>query len=673
MTTPMPQLPPELISLIIHHLYLSLLPPKSPVPSPDPSLVLLPAPIPPSTPSSPSYSFPPRPKSNYGFFVNRPTRPPALTFSPPPVTVARTVLLPLCLVNKTWNEEATKCLWRSVGFGMPRGFEGIVRTVREYNETHAGALEGADGLNLANLKLEAAVARRGQRAEPSESEIEWAGMSGFSVRSYSEDACMSPTSLVPTPPNLSLIPSHSPLLYTYSISFTRFRTAGLRRSVSQGSSERFVTPERLLFLLRGTRLCTAPIIKPGEIEDSQDGADHELSKGRLEAVGFTEFMDSAITKEVLDELLLRGGYLATYSLPTAPSSPPIHDHSALKSYRPPSPPLHRGRERVLHAFRADRDLQSSRSPSRPIEDIDMGEDELMDEDEEEEGEEDDTIHEEAVSEEDEGEEEVRVGRQVRVRALAPSTLPPRAPSTQRARSLSTQRGLDQKRSLSIPRSPSGGRSPSLGRRPGGGLGVLGSPPSTTRGLELMGSPPATSGLGFMGSPPPTSMLATANRVRRSSGAAFAERAGRGPGRNRHSQTDGEEEEEERGRGRKTFPPAGTMQTTVGTRSSSVPAPFAGRQSTPVGVGVRSSSVPAIGREEVVVVKRELETRLEGTMNVRPIRALDLCGCISGRFVKAVGEMVREYRLGQGGEAKKEGEEGEGKEGEKEEDGGKKKL
>ena len=87
--------------------------------------------------------------------------------------------------------------------------------------------------------------------------------------------------------------SHSPLLYTYHISFSRFRTAGLRRSVSQGSHERFVTPERLLTLLRGTRWGVGELVRPGEAKDDSAGAGNEgelMPRGRLEAVGFTEFM-----------------------------------------------------------------------------------------------------------------------------------------------------------------------------------------------------------------------------------------------------------------------------------------------------------------------------------------------------------------------------------------------
>ena len=112
----------------------------------------------------------------------------------------------------------------------------------------------------------------------------------------------------------ALDPSHSPLLLTRTLSFSRFRTAGLRRSVRQGSHERFVTPHRLLTLLRGTRVGQEVLEYPGskadeeesvsssviDEEEEDDGGGLKILKGKLESVGFTEFMDSAISKNVID-------------------------------------------------------------------------------------------------------------------------------------------------------------------------------------------------------------------------------------------------------------------------------------------------------------------------------------------------------------------------------------
>ncbi|TNY17718.1 hypothetical protein DMC30DRAFT_356710, partial [Rhodotorula diobovata] len=88
------------------------------------------------------------------------------------------------------------------------------------------------------------------------------------------------------------------------ISFARFRTAGMKRTLRQGSNERFVTPARLLTLFGGTR----------------------YPRERL--VGLSEYMDSAITFEVLQEILFRGGYLAEYEEPDEPLFPELAPSSS---------------------------------------------------------------------------------------------------------------------------------------------------------------------------------------------------------------------------------------------------------------------------------------------------------------------------------------------------------
>lgn len=96
--------PPEIVALIALHLYDTLLPPLCEYPSPDPYLQLLPK-------SSP-YASP--------------------LFAPTPAEQARECFRNLALVDRTWGEEATKALWRVVGFGMPRAFESVLRTIEEY-------------------------------------------------------------------------------------------------------------------------------------------------------------------------------------------------------------------------------------------------------------------------------------------------------------------------------------------------------------------------------------------------------------------------------------------------------------------------------------------------------------------------------------------------------------
>ena len=86
----------------------------------------------------------------------------------------------------------------------------------------------------------------------------------------------------------TLDPAESPLLFTRAISFARFRTAGMKRTL------RFVTPQRLLTLLQGTRYPRKKLAKPvtaaakkaagggggGETssEESEDSLDSSVSE-----------------------------------------------------------------------------------------------------------------------------------------------------------------------------------------------------------------------------------------------------------------------------------------------------------------------------------------------------------------------------------------------------------
>jgi hypothetical protein len=260
-------------------------------------------------------------------------------------------------------------------------------------------------------------------------------------------------------------------------------------------------------------------------------------RGKLEGVAFTEFMDSAISKNVLDELLFRGGYLAEYEEPdepnhmdlsdsdTAPSPfpSPFHSHVPL----PPAEPFHA------------RHLQSSHSRS-PI------------------GHRRHSLS-SSVAEESEGEYDDDDGDDEHSEASQPRGRPP------------------------LSRFP-------LQRRSSGSAFA---PPSFTRdeseerGRERVG--------------------------RDHQPTAYAAR-----GRPRFN--------------RSLVPPVAFTN-----RSSSVPAPYLSRpvENHPRGVSLdteRSSSVPAStsgrrGRGAVRIVQV-----LEGSTEVRPIRALDLCGCVSKAFV-----------------------------------------
>ncbi|KNZ62689.1 hypothetical protein VP01_1236g5 [Puccinia sorghi] len=133
----------------------------------------------------------------------------------------------------------------------------------------------------------------------------------------------------------------NPAPYITSVSFSNYRSHGMRRSVAEGQQIRFVTPERLCRLLRSTRSRYSGL-HDNDLDESTtfDAACENnllLRKGKLEAVGFSEYMDSAITKVVLDEILLRGGVEAEYHViyPTSSSAQDIasedHDRGRARS------------------------------------------------------------------------------------------------------------------------------------------------------------------------------------------------------------------------------------------------------------------------------------------------------------------------------------------------------
>ncbi|GAA5860113.1 hypothetical protein JCM8547_009184 [Rhodosporidiobolus lusitaniae] len=367
--------PPEIIALIIHHLFYGFCPYPAPFPNPDPYLHLLP----PDTTT----------------FFPLPAR-----LAPPLDVQAKETLANAALVDKMWNAEATRALWRRVSFGFPRAFESVLRTIEEYSggrrvrrplrvelRSGSGGGEGEGqggsgsslGLSLNPAQegglggLELGKAWKGEKGKYVE---RWRreGSEGIAVENVLEKPleieAAQPLSSVFTQPSSSdpsapfsaplprLNPRDSPLLFTRSISFARFRTAGMKRSIRSGKEERFVTPERLLTLLKGTRYPRSKLKFPVEQEDEEEaggkyggagfrgfGQDSETETetesesetpggpsfggwgrrtrkkdaGQMCQVGFSEYMDSAITCPVLEELLFRGGYLAEYEEPDEPA------------------------------------------------------------------------------------------------------------------------------------------------------------------------------------------------------------------------------------------------------------------------------------------------------------------------------------------------------------------
>ncbi|SCV70306.1 BQ2448_1700 [Microbotryum intermedium] len=589
--------PPEIVYLIIQHLYYTILPPPEPFPSPDPYLHLLPR-------------------------ENMWTLP---RLAPPRPEQLRKTFRNLALVDKTWGDEATRALWRKISFGFPKSWEGVLRVVDEYE--HGQRMDrrkkddpsGSDWSSKAIAGLDASTPSedRGRPVVPNwTNDTQWAKLAGpladtvgkherdDSSHSNVETTVGGDEGQVP----ISLNAADSPLLYTKTISFSRFRTAGMSRSLRQGSHERFVTPHRLLKLLRGTRLGKGPLDFPGAGDDEDDsimsesnyGDDHRVKlddldefggpigkvkqTGRLEGLAFTEFMDSALTKAVLDELLFRGGYLAEYEESEDFQSHPEgyfdhHESSSKDSGAPlsspfPSPFVEAAAAPSIRVpFRA-RHLQSSQSRSpMGVRRSSLSSTVVSEADDQVVAMEDDeSDEEEAVSQNHEGRLTRRPDHSPEVRGRS---LPQRLPFQRR----SSGAAYDH--------------SPAV---------EPGSDEIEERGRERTGRSAALSGRG----------------------------------RSRFN--------------RSLVPPSAFV-----SRSSSVPAPFheRGLAHPPFSSRVRgtsldterSSSVAASALGRRAQGQTKLVQILEGSKHVKAIRALDLCGCISTVFVRAIEECIGAYRLG----------------------------
>lgn len=72
-----------------------------------------------------------------------------------------------------------------------------------------------------------------------------------------------------SPKRLARKPAENPGLLIRQLSFEKFRTAGMRRTMGEGSNERFITPARLLKLLQGTR-------RPGTLVDDATKAPESI-------------------------------------------------------------------------------------------------------------------------------------------------------------------------------------------------------------------------------------------------------------------------------------------------------------------------------------------------------------------------------------------------------------
>ena len=77
----------------------------------------------------------------------------------------------------------------------------------------------------------------------------------------------------------------------------------MRRSLEEGVTGRFVTPERLLAILK-----VRGVISPAKFQKFIELTLFTQGMPNLLAFGGTEYMDGALTTPVLQELLLRGSH-----------------------------------------------------------------------------------------------------------------------------------------------------------------------------------------------------------------------------------------------------------------------------------------------------------------------------------------------------------------------------
>ncbi|GAA5939645.1 uncharacterized protein JCM15063_005242 [Sporobolomyces koalae] len=586
--------PPEIIALIVHHLWYTLVPLPQAFPDPDPYLELRPAPYPGAAPR----------------------------FAESPNYQAKETLAALALVGKTWGAEATRALWRKVSFGTPRSFESILRTAEEYSgrvqyerplyaRLNSAQIDTSLGLNFKQegsglgWEMQPAVPAVKSTNEGVLGDVmstsppgdeRWNG----SAQTDPITSSMTYQANLPTPKALpDLAPADSPLLHTKTLNFSRFRSTGLNRTIYQSLNERFVTTERLLTLLRGFRLgqqkLDFPLVKSLNNEDDDDYFTHtsfdeydesgvkkkQPSLGRLEAVGFTEYMDSSITVEVLEELLFRGGYLAEYEEPEEPAFMHESDLSDFASSSEsdrtdifPSPSTFTTATLSPHEPFHYRHLQSSHS---------------------------------------------------------------RSPHDSRGRSGSLSSSIAEEDETTMEDSDNeGGADVDSVMSDGGARTPVGRRPA--RPVQTLQR--RSSGSAFVPA-----------RATDSSEDDHSENEEEDRGRERFGRNRGvlmTPSQRARQRFERSLGPASTFSN----RSASVPAPFhhppPAPRSRSIAPSERSSSVPASvsGRYDYhrEVPKRVVQV-LEGSLGVRPLRGFDLCGCISRVFVAAMGEFVKKYKLG----------------------------
>ena len=247
-------------------------------------------------------------------------------------------------VSKQWNDVARPFLWSNMRIGMPGSFETLLEDIadEEENDVEAsapvferqsrsrrpisnpyfltppgsretspmGARKPSPIREASPLGLRQPSPMRGL----SFAESFGAALSKLflSAKRTQADRAAGPVISIDSAVQRFRKEASNPGLFIRQISFAQFRTHGMFRTIREGSQQRFVTPGRMLRLLRGTRA-------HGDLVSGKVRADHKYVvpedaslddlRGRMSSLGLTEYMDSSLTKDVLEELLLRGGVL----------------------------------------------------------------------------------------------------------------------------------------------------------------------------------------------------------------------------------------------------------------------------------------------------------------------------------------------------------------------------
>lgn len=287
----------------------------------------------------------------YSDTLDYPLDPPVLLGAAP--SLALRTLHALSRVNHLFHREALPFLYRDVQVSLPATFEGLVGTVGVLKDEQVPISQGNGEGEHAGGHNDDAAGRPGRdstsititgdlpRLEPSTSMLSPLSSAptsrdnsrgrGPNPASSAHARGLSPQANFFMSVSTNEAASSRPFamqyarpfradnsgLFTKSLTFERFRSHGLKRTVREASQQRFVTPERLLQVLRGTRGHGAMTVsEQGEVLDGshtppvptrQDDRDPDDPHGNLEAIALTEYIDSALTIDVLEELLLRGG------------------------------------------------------------------------------------------------------------------------------------------------------------------------------------------------------------------------------------------------------------------------------------------------------------------------------------------------------------------------------